>query len=84
MMMPENIELRIKDMTTLSDCIEDVKVCLNLSTFITSFMNDHIDSGPLRTHHTCSSAFPFSYEEKLRQLLTRRTDRVDKDKDHQF
>ena len=28
MMMPENIELRIKDMTRLSDCIEEVKVCL--------------------------------------------------------
>ena len=28
MMMPENIELRIKDMTTLSDCIEEAKVCL--------------------------------------------------------
>ena len=30
MMMPENIELRIKDMTTLSDCIEEVKVCLSI------------------------------------------------------
>ena len=30
MMMPENIELRIKDMTTLSDCIEKVKVCLSI------------------------------------------------------
>ena len=30
MMMPENIELRIKDMTTLSDSIEEVKVCLSI------------------------------------------------------
>ena len=30
MMMPENIELRIKDMTTLSDCIEEAKVCLSI------------------------------------------------------
>ena len=29
-MMPKNIELRIKDMTTLSDCIEEVKVCLSI------------------------------------------------------
>ena len=28
--MPENIELRIKDMTTLSDCIEEAKVCLSI------------------------------------------------------
>ena len=30
MMIPENIELRIKDMTTLSDCIEEAKVCLSI------------------------------------------------------
>ena len=30
MMMPENIELRFKDKTTLSDCIEKVKVCLSI------------------------------------------------------
>ena len=30
MMMPENIELRIKDLTTLSDCIEKAKVCLSI------------------------------------------------------
>ena len=30
MMMPENIELRIKDMTTLSDCMEEAKVCLSI------------------------------------------------------
>ena len=30
MMMPENIELMIKDMTTLSDCIEEAKVCLSI------------------------------------------------------
>ena len=30
MMMPENIEQRIKDMTTLSDCIEEAKVCLSI------------------------------------------------------
>ena len=30
MMMPENIELRIKDMTTLADCIEEAKVCLSI------------------------------------------------------
>ena len=30
MMMPENRELRIKDMTTLSECIEEVKVCLSI------------------------------------------------------
>ena len=29
MMMPENIELRIKYMTTLTDCIEEAKVCLS-------------------------------------------------------
>ena len=29
-MMPENIELRIKDMTTLSECIEEAKVCLTI------------------------------------------------------
>ena len=28
MMLPENIELQIKDMTTLSECIEEAKVCL--------------------------------------------------------
>ena len=28
--MPENIELRIKDMTTLSECIEEAKVCLSI------------------------------------------------------
>ena len=30
MMMPENIELRIKDMTTHTDCIEEAKVCLSI------------------------------------------------------
>ena len=30
MMMPENIELRIKDMTTLSECMEEAKVCLSI------------------------------------------------------
>ena len=30
MMMPEYIELRIKDMTTLSDCIEEAKVCFSI------------------------------------------------------
>ena len=30
MMMPENIELRIKDITTLTDCIEEAKVCLSI------------------------------------------------------
>ena len=30
MMMPENIELRIKDMTSLSDCIEEANVCLSI------------------------------------------------------
>ena len=30
MMMPENIELRIKDMTTLNECIEEAKVCLTI------------------------------------------------------
>ena len=30
MMMPENIELRIKDMTTFSECIEEAKVCLSI------------------------------------------------------
>ena len=34
MMMPENIELRIKDMTTLSECIEEVKVCLSICQFL--------------------------------------------------
>ena len=29
-MIPENIELRIKDMTTLSECIEEAKVCLSI------------------------------------------------------
>ena len=28
--MPENIELRIKDMTTLAECIEEAKVCLSI------------------------------------------------------
>ena len=30
MMMPENIELRIKDMTTLAECIKETKVCLSI------------------------------------------------------
>ena len=30
MMMPENIEPQIKDMTTLSECIEESKVCLTI------------------------------------------------------
>ena len=30
MMMPENIELRIKDMTTLTECIDEAKVCLTI------------------------------------------------------
>ena len=30
MMMPENIELRIKDITTLTDCIEEANVCLSI------------------------------------------------------
>ena len=29
-MMPENIKLRIKDMTTLSKCIKEAKVCLSI------------------------------------------------------
>ena len=28
MMMPENVELRIKDMTTLKECIEETKACI--------------------------------------------------------
>ena len=30
MMMPENIELRIKDMTTLNQCIDEAKACLTI------------------------------------------------------
>ena len=30
MMMPENIELRIEDMTTLNECIDEAKVCLTI------------------------------------------------------
>ena len=30
MMMPENIELRIKDMTTLDECIDEAKACLTI------------------------------------------------------
>ena len=30
MMMPENIELRIKDMTTLNECIDEAKTCLTI------------------------------------------------------
>ena len=30
MMMPENIELTIKDMTTLNDCIDEAKACLTI------------------------------------------------------
>ena len=49
MMMPENIELRIKDMTTLTDCIEEAKVCLSIcQPIIFSFPNVHIDSHPFR------------------------------------
>ena len=45
MMMPENIELRIKDMTTLTDCIEEAKVCLSIcQPFIFNFTNVHINS----------------------------------------
>ena len=28
--MPENIELRIKDMTTLNQCIDETKACLTI------------------------------------------------------
>ena len=30
MMMPENIELRIKDMATLNECIDEAKACLTI------------------------------------------------------
>ena len=30
MIMPENIELRIKDMTTLNECIDEAKACLTI------------------------------------------------------
>ena len=30
MMITENIELRIKDMTTLTECIEEAKACLSI------------------------------------------------------
>ena len=30
MMMPENIELRIQDMTTLTECMDEAKVCLTI------------------------------------------------------
>lgn len=30
MMMPENIELRIKDMTTLKECLEETKSCISI------------------------------------------------------
>ena len=36
----------------------------NLSTFISCVINDNTDSSSLRTHHTCSSVFTFSYEKK--------------------
>ena len=67
MMMPENIELRIKDMTTLSDCIEEAKVCLSIcqpSSLISS--NDHIDSRSLQntTTYLFATVFTFSHEEK--------------------
>ena len=45
MMMPENIALRIKDMTMLSDCIEEAKVCLSICQ---PSSLDHIDSCPFR------------------------------------
>ena len=68
MMMPENIELKIKDMSTLSECIEEAKVCLSICQPSSAcFTNDNTDSSSLRIYYTCASAFPFYYEKKPKQ-----------------
>ena len=49
MMMPENIELRIKDITTLNDCIDEVKsMSYNLPTLISCFKNEYTYIGKVR------------------------------------
>ena len=65
MMMPENIELRIKDMTTLSDCIEEAKVCLSIcqpSSLISRMTT--LTVAPSETNTPVRQCFSFSYEKK--------------------
>ena len=58
MMMPENIELRIKDMTRLSECVEEAKVCLSIcqpSSLISQMTTLTVSpSEPTTPVHQCS------------------------------
>ena len=45
----------------------------NLSTFISCFTNDYTNSSSLRTHHTFSSVFTFSYEKKPKYSQNRQS-----------
>ena len=65
MMMPGNIELRIKDMTTLSECIEDAKVCLSIcqpSSLVSQMTTLTVATSEPTT--PIFSVFTFSYEKK--------------------
>ena len=68
MLMPENIELRIKAMTILSECIEEAKVCLLIfqpSSLISQMTTLRL--APSEPSYTCSSVSTFSYEKKSEQ-----------------
>ena len=84
MMMPENIELRIKDMTTLSECIEEAKVCLSICqpSSLVSQMST-LTVAPSETNTPIGQRSP-SPSEEIRLILTYKIDRVEQDKDHQF
>ena len=57
-MIPENIELRIKDITTLNECIEEAKVCLTIcqpSSLVSRMTTLTVaPSGPSSPIHQCS------------------------------
>ena len=85
MMMPENIELRIKHMAAISDCIEEAKVCLTIcqpSSLVSEMTTLTVAPKTYKITHT--HLLPCAGFREITCLQTDRPDRVDKDKEYQF
>ena len=85
-MMPENIELRIKDMTTLNQCIDEAKACLTICqpSSLVSKMNTLTlaKSDEISTPHVHDLHLQHVDLRLIIILLT--IDRADPDRNHLF
>ena len=86
MMMPENIELRIKDMATLNECIDEAKACLTICqpSSLVSKMNT-LTLAKSDENATPRSRSPSPVHAGLKLIIIQLTiDRADLDRDHLF